>query len=79
MRKTSLYLRDILSQNIKNYRKEKGLSQEDLAFKCNLHRTYMGSIERCERNVTLSTLDILARTLDTTVPKLLTRKDDNEK
>jgi transcriptional regulator with XRE-family HTH domain len=68
-------LRKILADNVKAYRNAKGLSQEELADECGLHRTYIGSVERCERNVTLGTLELLAQALRTTVPDLLTRKD----
>ena len=44
------------------------------SFSCGLHRTYIGSVERCERNVTLSTLEVFATVLNTTVPALLTSK-----
>ena len=48
-----LELRNILSQNIRFYRRLKQLSQEQLAAISGLHRTYVGSVERSERNVTL--------------------------
>ena len=38
---------------VREYRKKKGLSQEELAFKADLHRTYIGMIERAEKNITL--------------------------
>ena len=69
-----LDLRKILADKVKAYRNAKGLSQEELADECGLHRTYIGSVERCERNVTLGTLELLAQALKTTVPELLTRK-----
>lgn len=50
------------------------MSQEQLAETCDLHRTYVGSVERGERNVTLSTLETLAAALSVTVPNLLTKK-----
>lgn len=49
---------------------------------CNLHRTYLGSVERGERNVTLSTLELIAAALGVGVPKLLTERgieNDDEK
>lgn len=55
--KGGLILRQILAENLRNFRKSQELSQEELAAKCDLHRTYVGSVERCERNVTLSTLE----------------------
>lgn len=48
-----------------------GLSQESFADACGLHRNYMGTIERGEQNVTLKTLQIIARGLNTSVSKLL--------
>lgn len=72
VRKSSDSLRGVLAENIKTFRKKKGASQEELAELCGLHRTYIGSVERHERNVTLSTLEVLAATLGVTVPELLT-------
>lgn len=40
-----------------------GFSQEDLGFECGLHRTYIGSIERGETNITLENIAVLAITL----------------
>lgn len=73
VRKSSNFLRETLANNIKTFRKKKGLSQEELAEQCGLHRTYIGSVERLERNVTLSTLEVLSETLGVTVPELLTQ------
>ncbi|GEK08323.1 helix-turn-helix domain-containing protein [Pseudoalteromonas peptidolytica] len=73
MRKPSTELLKILANNIQCLRKESGLSQEELAEKCGLHRTYIGSVERCERNVTLSTLEALSKALQTPIPQLLTK------
>jgi transcriptional regulator with XRE-family HTH domain len=75
VRKSSDSLRTVLAKNIKTFRKEKGISQEELAELCGLHRTYIGSVERHERNVTLSTLEVLASTFGVTVPELLTRHE----
>lgn len=74
LRQPSPRLAEILSDNIRNYRHSHGLSQEDFADRCGLHRTYVGSVERGERNVTLSTLEIFATVLGISVPKLLTRE-----
>ena len=72
MRKPSKQITSLLSSNIKRLRKELGLSQEQLADKCGLHRTYVGAVERGERNVTLSSLEMLASALEVDVPTLLT-------
>lgn len=69
-------LRTTLAQNIRRRRNSLGFSQEELADSCGLHRTYIGSVERSERNVSLSTLEVLAEALDLTVPELLTQHRD---
>ena len=74
LRKSSRELRQTLADNIRAYRNAKRISQEELADMCNLHRTYVGSVERGERNVTLSTLEALAVALRLSVPELLTSR-----
>ena len=75
LRKPSRELTQTLADNILAYRKAKHISQEVLADMCDLHRTYVGSIERGERNVTLSTLETLAAALGVSVPELLTKRE----
>ena len=70
----SRQLPKILADNIRAYRKLNQVSQEELANMCNLHRTYIGSVERGERNVTLKTLETLATALGLSVPQLLTKR-----
>jgi transcriptional regulator with XRE-family HTH domain len=50
------------------------LSQEELADRAELHRTYVGGIERGERNVSLLNIDRLARALETSPSRLLDRR-----
>lgn len=52
-----------LGQNLRNIRKAKGVSQEAFADTLRIHRTYMGGLERGERNVTLRTLERIAASL----------------
>lgn len=51
-------------QRVRYYRKLKGISQEELADLCDLHRTYIGSVERGERNITLINAEKIANALD---------------
>ena len=53
-------LQRIAGVNIRAYRKAKGISQEELADSLGVHRTYMGGVERGERNLTLRSLERLA-------------------
>lgn len=55
--------RAILAANLRAQRQDRGLSQEALADLAGLHRTYVSSVERCERNATLDTLDKLSSAL----------------
>ena len=48
---------------LRSYREAMGLSQEQLSFKVNLHRTYIGSVERGERNVSLVNIIALCKAL----------------
>lgn len=79
LRTPSSSIRATLAENIRSYRKDHGLSQEALADICELHRTYIGSVEREERNVSLSTLEVLARALGVSVPELLTLRAEHDR
>jgi transcriptional regulator with XRE-family HTH domain len=68
-------LREILSLNIKAFRTEEGLSQDEFAARCGLHRTYIGSVERQERNVTLETLNQLSTAMGVSAADLLTPRN----
>lgn len=52
-----------VAEAVRRLRRAKRLSQEKFADKCGLHRTYIGSIERAEGNITLDTLDRVAAAL----------------
>ena len=55
---------------IRKLRKEKGISQEELAHRADLHRTYIGMIERAEKNITLLNIEKLAKALDVKITDL---------
>ena len=57
-------------KNVRKFRKEKGLSQEQLAFKADLHRTYVGMIERAEKNITLLNIEKIAYALEISINNL---------
>lgn len=80
LRKSSDQLRAVLADNLRTLRRNKKISQEELAELCGLHRTYVGSVERCERNVTLSSLEMFAQAFGVSVPEILTPKvyDEHE-
>lgn len=73
MSKAGSPLVQTLAYNVRNLRHGKKMSQEQLADLCGLHRTYIGSVERGERNVTISTLETLANALEVDVEKLLVK------
>ena len=64
--------RSVLAANIRHFRLLRGWSQEQLAEHCGLHRTYVGAIERGERNIGLDNLARLARALNVPASLLLT-------
>ena len=64
-------LQVILGKRIREFRSKKGFSQESFADHCGLHRTYMGGIERGERNLTIQTVLTISKGLDLTMSELL--------
>jgi transcriptional regulator with XRE-family HTH domain len=64
---------DILIQfgkRVRQLRKDKGFSQEELAHRADLHRTYIGMIERAEKNITLINIEKIANSLDVKINEL---------
>ena len=58
-------------KNVRKLRLQKKWSQEYLASKAKLHRTYIGSIERSERNVSLINVEKIAKALNVEISKLI--------
>ena len=55
---------------VRRLRKERGYSQEEFSFRVGLHQTYISSVERGERNVTIQTAGRIAKALGTTLADL---------
>jgi DNA-binding XRE family transcriptional regulator len=62
--------RNRFGANVRLLRTSKGLSQEAFAHACGLHRTYIGSIERGERNISLDNMERIAAALEKELPDL---------
>jgi transcriptional regulator with XRE-family HTH domain len=69
-------LQRILGRNLRAYREARGLSQEAFADVLGVHRTYMGGIERGERNLTLKSVERIAAKIDVTPLALLAAEAD---
>jgi len=67
-------LRDVLAKNMRRLRAARGLSQEALAHECEINRTYLSSVERSERNVSIDNIARIAKGLQVEPWRLL--KDD---
>jgi transcriptional regulator with XRE-family HTH domain len=72
-RKNNRSLRKCFAANLKAARIARGLSQERLAHEADLHRTYIGSVEHGERNISIDNIERLARALGVDPIELLRR------
>ena len=61
----------VFAANVRRLRTERGLSQEDLAEAAGVHRTYIGMLERGEKNVTIYNIERIARALQVKASSLL--------
>ena len=64
-------------ERVRDLRKQKDISQEDLAHKADLHRTYIGMIERAEKNLTLLNIERIAKALEISISELFKDLEDN--
>ena len=70
----------VFGENVRKYRIAMGLSQEDFAEKCGLHRTYISAIERFQRNISIENVQKIADALGMESYRLLmedTASEDN--
>lgn len=61
-----------LGLRLRDLRMQHGLSQEEVAYKAGVHRTYIGMVERAEKNITITSLNKIAEALNTDIKNLLT-------
>lgn len=66
-------LRKLVGQNVKALREAKGLSQEELAHRADIHVTYLSGVENGRRNPTILVLERIANALDVSPSQLLVR------
>lgn len=71
---------NIFGENVRNYRRLLNISQEELAHRAELHRTYIGMIERAEKNITLVNMQKIAMALEVEIKDLLKiSKNENKR
>jgi transcriptional regulator with XRE-family HTH domain len=66
--------RDVLAsfgKRVRELRTDLGLSQEAFAARCNLDRTYLGGVERGERNISLRNIKLIAKSLGVSISNLM--------
>ena len=68
--------RRLFAKRLRQIRQIKGLSQEALADLAGLHRTYIGSVERSERNVSIDNMERLANALEVDIAELLREESE---
>jgi transcriptional regulator with XRE-family HTH domain len=69
--KKNLSARLVFAHNIRLARLELKMSQEDMAEACGLHRTYVGSVERGERNISIDNMDAMAKAVKKSLAELV--------
>lgn len=68
-------IREVLARNLRRYRAERGMSQEELAHRADFDRTYVSSLERMQYGATIDMVESLAGALGVSVHQLLTPSD----
>jgi transcriptional regulator with XRE-family HTH domain len=65
----------MFGERVRQLRKVKDFSQEELAHRADLHRTYIGMIERAEKNITLLNIEKIANALEVKIPELFKKNN----
>lgn len=68
-------IREVLARNLRRYRAERGLSQEELAYRADIDRTYVSSLERMQYGASVDVVESLANVLDVAPFELLRPED----
>jgi transcriptional regulator with XRE-family HTH domain len=68
--------RRVFASRLRQIRQVKGLSQEELADRAGLHRTYVGSVERGERNISIDNIEVIAKALGVDIIELLKKEPE---
>ena len=69
-------IKKVFASNMKRIRLSQSISQEELAGKCSLHRTYIGSVERGERNISLENANKISEALNVEISILVMKSGD---
>ncbi len=69
---------EVFGRNVRRYRIDRGLSQEQLAEKAGLHRTYNGMIERAEKHITLCNVNKISTALSVSLSDLVYNMDSHD-
>ena len=70
---------NLFGENVRKYRRLLNISQEELANRADLHRTYIGMIERAEKNITLVNMQKIANALEVKIEDLITASNHGKK
>ncbi len=69
----------LFGENVRKYRRLLNISQEELANRADLHRTYIGMIERAEKNITLVNMQKIANALEVNIQDLIKANNHGKK
>ena len=73
---STMSIREVLARNLRRYRAERGLSQEELAHRAGIDRTYISSLERMQYGASIDVVESLARRCWSIAPHELLRPEE---